>query len=171
MRKTHQQPDLHGVWPGRACTRRWAFFLAGLCEAGDVITLSGPPGAGKTTFVQDFAEARGVDPAMVSSPTFALVHPYAASPPLFHLDLYRLRDRGGPDALAELGIEEALATGILLVEWPAPGAGFWPETRLDLVIRPGQGPEGNEPRHVHLCPRGGWGVRLHAAWEGRPGAG
>lgn len=89
--------------------------LAPLLETGDVICLFGPLGAGKTTF------SRGVIAALTGakeapSPTFALVETYeGAEATLWHFDLYRL---ARPEDVWELGLEEALANGASLIEWP-----------------------------------------------------
>ncbi len=97
--------------------------LAGQVRAGDVITLSGPLGVGKTAFARGFIRALGHDGA-VPSPSFAIVQPYEdLSPPVWHVDLYRLED---PSEIEELGLDAA-ADGILLVEWPErTGAPSWP---------------------------------------------
>jgi tRNA threonylcarbamoyladenosine biosynthesis protein TsaE len=78
--------------------------------------LEGDLGAGKTVFTKGLAEALGVDPKLVSSPTFALVNRYSGGERvLYHLDLYRIeRER----ELEELGIEELEEEGaVLVVEW------------------------------------------------------
>lgn len=97
--------------------------LAERAQAGDVITLSGPLGVGKTAFARGFIAALGHS-GEVPSPSFAILQPYEAlQPPVWHVDLYRLRD---PSELSELGLEDA-ADAILLVEWPEQaGEGAWP---------------------------------------------
>jgi tRNA threonylcarbamoyladenosine biosynthesis protein TsaE len=97
--------------------------LAALARAGDVITLSGPLGVGKTTLVRGFLVGLGHDDE-VPSPSFAIVQPYEAlEPPAWHVDLYRLND---PSEVAELGLDAADET-VLLVEWPErAAAGAWP---------------------------------------------
>jgi len=90
--------------------------LGGLLQPGDVICLQGELGAGKTTLVQGLAQGWGsLDP--VSSPTFIIVNIYRrpADEQLFHMDAYRLDS--APEA-AELDLDEMLAQGSLLVEWP-----------------------------------------------------
>jgi tRNA threonylcarbamoyl adenosine modification protein YjeE len=90
-----------------------AEFARGL-RAGDAVGLSGPLGAGKTTFIRAAVKAlHGADP--VSSPTFTFWHRYAGDPPVDHLDLYRIDD---PAELTELGLEEAFdGTSVVFVEW------------------------------------------------------
>lgn len=107
--------------------------LAGLARAGDVITLSGELGAGKTMLARGFLAALGHD-GEAPSPTFAIVQPYdLLKPPVWHVDLYRIDQ---PAEIRELGLEAA-SDAILLVEWPErAGAGIWPEAlslRLDFA--------------------------------------
>ncbi|WP_309086142.1 tRNA (adenosine(37)-N6)-threonylcarbamoyltransferase complex ATPase subunit type 1 TsaE [Chelativorans sp.] len=96
--------------------------LALALRPGDVLALSGDLGAGKTTLARALIRAiAGERQLEVPSPTFTLVQSYALRIPVHHFDLYRLAQ---PEELEELGFAEALAEGIVLVEWPerAPGA-------------------------------------------------
>lgn len=104
--------------------------LARVAAAGDVITLSGPLGVGKTALARGFIGALGHD-GDVPSPSFAIVQPYEElDPPVWHVDLYRIEDRS---ELPELGLESA-ADAVLLIEWPErAGAGAWPGA-LRLVL-------------------------------------
>ena len=109
--------------------------LAAVLQPGDVVTLTGPLGAGKTTLVRGVLAALGHE-GEVPSPTFAIVQPYdAARVPIAHADLYRLED---PSELEELGLEDQLLDGALLVEWPErAGEAAWPQAlRLSLQPRP-----------------------------------
>ena len=115
-----------------AATLAAGAMLAGLIRAGDVVTLSGDLGAGKTTFVRGLLWALG-HAGEVPSPSFALVQPYEElDPPVWHADLYRLED---PAELAELGLD-SLGDSVLVVEWPErAGEGLWPHAlRLSLEI-------------------------------------
>ena len=106
--------------------------LAKLSQSGDVITLSGPLGAGKTTVARGFLGALG-HLGEVPSPTFAIVQPYEElQPPVWHVDLYRIED---PSELEQLGLDAAF-DAILLVEWPdRAGADAWPNAlRLSLDV-------------------------------------
>jgi len=98
--------------------------LAGVARAGDVVTLSGPLGVGKTALARGFIAALGHQ-GEVPSPSFAIVQPYEdLRIPVWHVDLYRLRD---PSELDEIGLD-ASAEGALLVEWPEQGGGgHWPD--------------------------------------------
>ena len=97
--------------------------LARRSKPGDVITLSGPLGVGKTALARGFIAALG-HKGEVPSPSFAIVQPYEElDPPVWHVDLYRIED---PSEIAELGLDSA-ADAVLLVEWPErAGAGAWP---------------------------------------------
>ena len=104
--------------------------LAAKLEAGDVVTLSGPLGVGKTALVRGLLAALGHD-GEVPSPSFAIVQPYdELELPVWHVDLFRLDD---PSELEELGLESA-SDGALLIEWPEKaGQGAWPDAlRLTL---------------------------------------
>ncbi|MES2326629.1 MAG: tRNA (adenosine(37)-N6)-threonylcarbamoyltransferase complex ATPase subunit type 1 TsaE [Pseudomonadota bacterium] len=88
--------------------------LARAAKAGDVITLSGPLGVGKTALARGFIGGLGHD-GEVPSPSFAIVQPYEdVDPPVWHVDLYRIEDAS---EIEELGLDAA-ADAVLLVEWP-----------------------------------------------------
>ncbi len=92
--------------------------LADKIEGGDILLLEGPLGAGKSVFARALIRALCANPALeVPSPTFTLVQLYDTKDkgPLYHFDLYRIEDT---EELYELGWEEALSEGILLIEWP-----------------------------------------------------
>jgi tRNA threonylcarbamoyladenosine biosynthesis protein TsaE len=89
--------------------------FAGHLEAGDVVLIEGPLGAGKTAFVRGLAEGLGAAPDAVSSPTFTLIQEYDGGRlRLFHADLYRLT----PEEADDLGLNETGDAGVLAVEWP-----------------------------------------------------
>ena len=96
----------------RALGRR----LAGVLRAGDLVLLSGPLGAGKTTLTQGIGAGLGVR-GSVTSPTFVIarVHPsLSAGPDLVHADAYRLGNRAEVD---DLDLDTDLATAVTVVEW------------------------------------------------------
>ena len=102
-------------------------------EPGDLITLSGDLGAGKTTLARALIRHLAGDAAIeVPSPTFTLMQTYDL--PRFtvvHADLYRV---SGSSELAELGFDDLPAAAVVLLEWPDRAAGFLPPDRLDIAI-------------------------------------
>ncbi len=102
------------------------------------MALSGELGAGKTTFVRAAVRAlHGED--QTTSPTFTFWHRYAGTPPIDHLDLYRVED---PREFAELGLEEVFDRGsIVFVEWWTHGPSLLPAEHYDVTIEgSGMGP-------------------------------
>ena len=135
-----------------AATRAAGAALAPLLRAGDIVTLDGPLGIGKTTFVRGLLAALG-HVGEVPSPSFAIVQPYELPAlPLWHADLYRIND---PAELAELGLDSILDDGALLVEWPEHGGEGVFSGALSL--------------NFAAAPRGARRLtaRVPAAWEGR----
>lgn len=111
--------------------------LAGLVRIGDVITLEGGLGAGKTTLARGILEGLGLEEE-APSPSFAIVQPYDIPDvrlPVAHIDLYRLN---GPDEAEELALNDYLMDSLLIVEWPDRlGEGAWPDAlRLHIDIEP-----------------------------------
>lgn len=98
--------------------------LASVVASGDVITLSGPLGVGKTALVRGFIAALG-HRGDIPSPSFAIVQPYEElDPPVWHVDLYRVERSS---EMEELGLDSA-AEAVLLIEWPErAGIDVWPE--------------------------------------------
>lgn len=97
-------------------TDRVGEIMATALVPGDVLSLSGPLGAGKTRLVQAVAQGLGISRDQVTSPTFVLLNEYREGRlPLYHFDVYRLRDE---DEFYELGPEEYFAGGgVTLIEW------------------------------------------------------
>ncbi len=116
-----------------AATAALASEVAGFITAGDLITLSGDLGAGKTTFARALIRRLCDDPDMEApSPTFTLMQIYDGREfPIVHADLYRIKS---PDELAELGWDEAADGALVIVEWADRiGAGIAPN-RLDICL-------------------------------------
>lgn len=128
-------------------------ILATQARRGDVIALAGPLGAGKTTLARGFIQKLTPGDEEVVSPTFTLVQVYdTADVPIWHFDLYRLNK--ADDAL-ELGFEEALATGISLIEWPERLGALLPAARLEVTLSSlGNG------RQANLSGGPGWAERI-----------
>ncbi|SET13679.1 tRNA (adenosine(37)-N6)-threonylcarbamoyltransferase complex ATPase subunit type 1 TsaE [Anaerobranca gottschalkii] len=87
--------------------------IGALLKSGDILILEGDLGAGKTTFTQGIAQGMGIND-YVKSPTFTYVMEYRGKIPLYHFDLYRLKD---PEELYDLGFEDFLYQGVLVMEW------------------------------------------------------
>src|SRR6202165_5825118 len=107
--------------------------IAGALEPGDLVTLSGDLGAGKTTFARALIRyLAGDDTVEVPSPTFTFVQSYELPRfPLVHGDLYRL---SGTAELAELGFDDLPDGAVVLLEWPDRAPGFLPADRLDIAL-------------------------------------
>ncbi|MCC0030219.1 MAG: tRNA (adenosine(37)-N6)-threonylcarbamoyltransferase complex ATPase subunit type 1 TsaE [Brucellaceae bacterium] len=117
---------------GEAATVRLGGDLARALRPGDAVLLSGPLGAGKTALARAVIRALADDDDLaVPSPTFTLVQNYDTRIPVAHFDLYRLSD---PAELAELGLDEALETGIALIEWPERGGGELPRDAIHIRL-------------------------------------
>lgn len=118
--------------PDEQATARLGEDIAMVLGAGDVLALSGDLGAGKTTLARALIRAMAGDPALeVPSPTFTLVQSYETRLPLHHFDLYRL---GSPEELDELGLDEMLASGAALIEWPDRAGDRLPGASLLLEL-------------------------------------
>ena len=120
-------------------TEAFGARLAEQVRPGDVIALFGDLGAGKTTLARGLLRGLGHD-GEVASPTFPIVLAYAPPDtrlPLAHVDLYRIADAV---ELEEIGLDEARAGSVLLIEWPERLPVLWPETlRLTLSVDPAGG--------------------------------
>lgn len=136
-----------------AATEAFGARLAALVAPGDVITLSGPLGAGKTSIARGLLSALGLA-GEAPSPSFAIVQPYEVPEvriPVQHVDLYRIDD---PEEIAELGLDEAAGDSVLLVEWPERAPGWWPDA-LALTLE--MLPDGSRRLTASVPP--GWKAR------------
>ena len=125
--------------------------FARLAKGGDVITLSGPLGVGKTALARGLIAALGHE-GDVPSPSFSIVQPYEAlDPPVWHVDLYRIEN---PAEIEELGLDAA-SDALLLIEWPERAGTYgWPQA-LSLSLEFGQ--DGDRILTADVPP----------SWEGR----
>lgn len=108
--------------------------LAGDLKAGDLVFLSGPLGAGKTTLVRGVLRALG-HTWPVRSPTFSLIHLFATEPPVCHVDLYRIE---AGHEVEDLGLEDYSETHAVLIEWPERLEGRLgePDLRVEIDFAP-----------------------------------
>lgn len=111
-------------------TKNVATRLANLLRPGDVITLEGDLGAGKTTFTKGIATGLGVK-RVVNSPTYTIIKEYDGELPLYHMDVYRLEDSN-----EDIGFSEYFeGDGISVVEWAHFIEEYLPKERLDITIK------------------------------------
>lgn len=127
---------------------------------GDLLNLNGTLGAGKTLLVKGIGWGLGLDPEVVTSPTFAIINEYDGSIPLYHFDLYRLESDLD---LEQVGYEDYFyGSGVTVVEWGQLFEHYLPQERLDISLE-NLGPEkrkitvlgvGERGRHVEEYLRG-----------------
>ncbi|MEM0987988.1 MAG: tRNA (adenosine(37)-N6)-threonylcarbamoyltransferase complex ATPase subunit type 1 TsaE [Pseudomonadota bacterium] len=126
-------------------------------EPGDLVTLSGPFGAGKSHLARAAIKAKlGSTEVHVPSPSYTLVNVYAHEDgDIWHADLYRL---GAPDEMDEIGLQDALSDAVVLVEWPDRWADL-PPRRLAIELKV----TGQDSRALAIkALGGGWGPVLSA---------
>ncbi|MBB4284992.1 tRNA (adenosine(37)-N6)-threonylcarbamoyltransferase complex ATPase subunit type 1 TsaE [Roseospira goensis] len=141
--------------PDEDATARLGAALAARLRAGDVVALTGDLGAGKTALARAIIRARTGDPdEEAPSPTFTLVQGYDGGDgvPVAHFDLYRLER---PEEALELELEDAVAGGITLIEWPDRLGPLLPRDRLEVVLDV----TGPTRRRATLRPHGAWTAR------------
>ncbi|MFO1184738.1 MAG: tRNA (adenosine(37)-N6)-threonylcarbamoyltransferase complex ATPase subunit type 1 TsaE [Bauldia sp.] len=165
------------AWPwrdelaGEAATARLAEDVAACLRRGDAVALRGELGAGKTAFARAVIRALANDTAVeVPSPTYTLVQTYPTSRfAVAHYDLYRLSAAG---QVAELGLADALADGVVLIEWPEIASALLPASTLTVQLD-----GADESRTVTLSGGADWAARIErsfairamldgAGWEG-----
>ncbi len=140
--------------PSVAETQRFGRALGLHLEAGDLVSLVGEFGAGKTTLTRGIALGLGVDPSTrIVSPTFVLLCIYRGRVPLFHYDIQRL-----PDASEVYDLDwDTASEGVVVVEWGDRTAGFKGLDHLELQMKPGAGPEA---RRIYAVAHGERSKRL-----------
>jgi len=150
-------PSPHAVLDlaDEAATLALAERLSGMCGRGDMFSLKGDLGMGKTVFARAFIRARTTPEEEVPSPTFTLVQVYETeSESIYHFDLYRLKSA---DEIVELGFDDALDDGVALVEWPDRLGAYQPRDRLEVELVAGSS-EG--ARRARLTGYGYWQARM-----------
>jgi N-acetylmuramate 1-kinase len=146
------------VLANERATRQLAAEVAAMLKPGDLVTLSGDLGAGKTTFARALIRHLADDAALdVPSPTFTLVQTYVLPrATVVHGDLYRIGDAG---ELAELGIDDLAESAIVLLEWPDRAADALPPDRLDIGLTLTESLAPNQ-RQVEMVGHGAFAQRL-----------
>jgi tRNA threonylcarbamoyladenosine biosynthesis protein TsaE len=114
-------------------TERLGRFLGEIAEAGDVIILNGPLGAGKTTISQFIGAGLEVPgECYITSPTFSLMHEYPGRLTIYHMDLYRLSSE---EEIEDLGFVECIyGQGLTIIEWPDRLGEMLPDEHLDITL-------------------------------------
>lgn len=114
-------------------TLRFGRSIACRLRPGDIVCLFGDLGSGKTVLAKGIAEGLGIDAAEVTSPTFVIMHRYEGRMPMFHFDLYRIRDAG---QIEELGYEEyVFDKGVAVIEWAEKMGKLLPDSYLRLDLK------------------------------------
>jgi tRNA threonylcarbamoyladenosine biosynthesis protein TsaE len=107
--------------------------IGGLCQAGDLILLNGPLGAGKTVFVQGIGAALGIQD--VTSPTFVISRIHKAPLPLIHVDVYRLLEAGRASMyLDDLDLDSPREGAVTVIEWGGEESARLSDDRLEITI-------------------------------------
>jgi len=152
--------------PTLDATKDLAARIAKCLRVGDIVALKGPLGAGKTTLARYIIQGLGWMESEIPSPTFTLAQEYDFSKfTLWHFDMYRLE---APEDALEIGVEEAFATGVSLIEWPERLGGYLPLQRLDVTLsfRNDAGRDDEGARQVELNVESAWADRVDQLCNG-----
>ena len=122
--------------------------IGALCQAGDLILLNGPLGAGKTVLVQGIGAALGIED--VTSPTFVISRIHKGSIPLIHVDVYRLLEAGKAALyLDDLDLDSPREEALTVIEWGGEESARLGDDRLEIVID-----RSEDVRKVSITPVG-----------------
>ena len=152
MAQNHETFRREVPLPDLDATARLGAGIAGGLKTGDAVALWGDLGAGKTTLARAILRALGVTDD-VPSPTFTLVQNYETSPRIAHFDLYRLKSAR---EMEELGFEDALSDGAVLVEWPERAPEALPPEALHVRLK-----QENGTRSARLTGPARWESLMH----------
>lgn len=153
MQYLRSSPVLEIALAAEADTRALGRAIAKQVRVGDCIALEGGLGAGKTTLARGLIQHIAGSVEEVVSPTFTLAQLYDGPLPIWHFDLYRLEN---PLDALELGLEDALAEGVVLIEWPERLAHLVPQRRLEVGLALGL----DNGRIARLAGDPSWKTRL-----------
>lgn len=151
-------PAMERLTRSESETIELARVLARSLRPGDVVALHGDLGAGKTRFVRGLAEGLGIDPSLVNSPTYVLVHEHGAGSraiPLIHVDAYRLTTDDDLETLDWERLIEPGAGHVLVIEWAEripPGS--LPDEHFAIAIVHA----GDNSRRISITPPPGRGA-------------
>ncbi len=154
-------PVLQLELPNLSATQHLGALLADGLTAGDVISLSGPLGAGKSELARSIIVAANPNETDVPSPTFSLVQTYelADKTPLWHLDLYRVES---PEDAMQLGLDDAFIDAVCLIEWPDRLKKFLPRSTLSIHLNLAYGDDSDSVRFADITAPPHWSERLQA---------
>ena len=147
--------------PDLAATQKLGTLLADGLTAGDIISLSGPLGAGKSALARSIIVSANPNETDVPSPTFSLVQTYelADGTPLWHLDLYRIQT---PEDAMQLGLDDAFVDAVCLIEWPERLKNFLPKSTLSIHLYLACDDDVDGVRFVDITAPLNWSERMRA---------
>jgi tRNA threonylcarbamoyladenosine biosynthesis protein TsaE len=146
---------------GLLATQNLGALLAYELKAGDVISLSGPLGAGKSALARSMIVSANPHETDVPSPTFSLVQIYelADRTPLWHLDLYRIEN---PEDAMQLGLDDAFVDAVCLIEWPDRLKNFLPKSALSIHLYMACDEDADCVRFADITAPPNWSERIQA---------
>ena len=147
--------------PDLSATQKLGTLLADGLTAGDIISLSGPLGAGKSALARSIIVSANPNETDVPSPTFSLVQTYelADRTPLWHLDLYRVET---PEDAMQLGLDDAFVDSVCLIEWPDRLKNFLPKSTLSIHLYLACNDDADGVRFADIIAPPNWSERIQA---------
>ena len=147
--------------PDLSATQKLGTLLADGLTAGDIISLSGPLGAGKSALARSIIISANPNETDVPSPTFSLVQTYelADGTPLWHLDLYRIE---APEDAMQLGLDDAFVDAVCLIEWPDRLKNFLPKSTLSIHLYLAPDDDADGVRFADIIAPPKWSERIQA---------